>query len=116
MGIKTTTMEIGNLASEHVRSLVAEALRMEGNEDSIDSLAATIHKKTEGNALRFFYLQYLMFSVYKSEISELTLRGELVPHTLYSLDILVTDLFSELSNMNINGSISNNNTCSPNAF
>ena len=48
MGIEITKIKIGNLTLDSVTSLVAEALRTE--EDSmIESLATTVHSKTEGN-------------------------------------------------------------------
>ena len=47
-GVSITTLEIGNLSSENVKHLVAEALGMEGDEDAVDTLSATIHAKTEG--------------------------------------------------------------------
>ena len=50
MGIDITCLNIGNLSSTNVKSLVAEALGMEDDEDAVETLAATVHKKTEGNA------------------------------------------------------------------
>lgn len=47
LGVTTTTVNIGNLVSSHVKSLVADVLSMEDNEDAVSTLAATIrHKKT----------------------------------------------------------------------
>ena len=57
MGIELTTVRIGNLSADNVKSLVAEALGMEGDEDKVDALSSTVHKKTEGNA--FFVLMFL---------------------------------------------------------
>ena len=47
MGIEITTIKIGNLTLDSVTSLVAEALRTE--ESEVESLATTVHRKTEGN-------------------------------------------------------------------
>jgi len=49
MGIELTTIKIDNLTEGNVTSLVAEALRMEENEESIKTLASTVYSKTEGN-------------------------------------------------------------------
>ena len=57
MGIAVTTIAIGNLSADNVKSLVAEALGMEGEEDAVSTLALTVHDKTEGNA--FFVLLFL---------------------------------------------------------
>ena len=65
MGIKFTTISVGNLSLSNVTSLVAEALRMEDNEDAVKSLAETVHKKTDGNA--FFVLLFLR-SLYDEEL------------------------------------------------
>lgn len=54
MGIVITAIKVGNLSSHNVTSLVAEALGMEDDEKHVQTLAATVHKKTEGNA--FFML------------------------------------------------------------
>ena len=54
MGIVITAIKVGNLSSHNVTSLVAEALGMEDDEKYVQTLAATVHKKTEGNA--FFML------------------------------------------------------------
>ena len=50
MGIIITAIKIGNLTLENVTSLIAEALGMEDNEDAVKTLAATVHRKTDGNA------------------------------------------------------------------
>ena len=50
MGIKITAIKIGNLSVLNVKSLVADALGMEDNEDAVETLAKTVHKKTDGNA------------------------------------------------------------------
>lgn len=42
-------MNIGNLGPVHVKSLVADKLSMEDYEDAVSTLAATVHKKTDGN-------------------------------------------------------------------
>lgn len=65
MGIKITPIDIGNLSQESVKSLVAEALKMEDEEDEVETLAALIHKKTEGNV--FFVLTFLR-SLYDEEL------------------------------------------------
>ena len=57
MGIAITTIRVGNLSLTNVTSLIAEALGMEDNEDSVQPLATTVHKKTDGNA--FFVLMFL---------------------------------------------------------
>lgn len=57
MGIKITTIEVGNLPPADVKSLIADALRMEDDEDYVSFLATTIHRKTEGNP--FFVLAFL---------------------------------------------------------
>lgn len=64
MGSEITTIEVGNLPPANVKSLIAEALRMEDDEDSVSSLATTIHRKTEGNP--FFVLAFLR-SLYDEE-------------------------------------------------
>ena len=48
LGVSITTLETGNLSSVNVKYLVAEALRMSGDEDIVDTLTETIHAKTEG--------------------------------------------------------------------
>ena len=65
MGIIITAMKIGNLSLENVTSLVAEALGMEDNEDAVKNLAATVHRKTDGNA--FFVLMFLR-SLYDEDV------------------------------------------------
>ena len=65
MGIIITAIKIGNLSLENVTSLVAEALGMEDNEDAVKNLAATVHRKTDGNA--FFVLMFLR-SLYDEEV------------------------------------------------
>ena len=50
MNIAITEIRIGNLQPENVQSLVAEALGMEDDEDAVETLATTVHKKTDGNA------------------------------------------------------------------
>ena len=57
MGIAITTINIGNLTLASVTSLIAEALGMEDDEETVRPLAATVHKKTDGNA--FFVLMFL---------------------------------------------------------
>lgn len=56
-GVETTILEVGSLSLGHTQSLVADALRMEDNEEAVSTLAATIHKKTSGNA--FFVIVFL---------------------------------------------------------
>ena len=65
MGIGLTTVRIGNLSADNVKSLVAEALGMEGDEDRVDALAATVHKKTEGNA---FFVVLFLRSMYDEQL------------------------------------------------
>ena len=65
MGIIITAIKIGNLSLENVTSLVAEALGMEDNEGAVKNLAATVHRKTDGNA--FFVLMFLR-SLYDEEV------------------------------------------------
>ena len=48
--IDFTAINIGNLSTSDVTSLIAEALGMEDNEDSVKTLAAIVHRKTDGNA------------------------------------------------------------------
>ena len=48
MGIGLTAIQIGNLTLRNVTSLVAEALDID--EDAVKTLAATVYKKTNGNA------------------------------------------------------------------
>ena len=52
-----STINIGNLTPDIVKSLVAEAMGMEGDEDVVSTLATTVHQKTDGNA--FFVLMFL---------------------------------------------------------
>ena len=56
-GVETTILEIGNLSLSHTQSLVAEALRVEDNNEAVSTLATTIHRKTSGNP--FFVLLFL---------------------------------------------------------
>ena len=49
IGSSITTITLRNLDLRSVQSLVAEILRMENREDSIDALASIIHRKTGGN-------------------------------------------------------------------
>jgi len=65
MGIIITAIKIGNLSLVNVTSLVAEALGMEDNEGAVKNLAATVHRKTDGNA--FFVLMFLR-SLYDEEV------------------------------------------------
>jgi len=65
MGIIITAIKIGNLSLDNVTSLVAEALGMEDNEGAVKNLAATVHRKTDGNA--FFVLMFLR-SLYDEEV------------------------------------------------
>ena len=67
LGGKQTTINLGNLSSDNVQSLIAEALAMEDNEDAVETLAKTVHKKTEGNA--FFVLIFLR-SLHKEKLLE----------------------------------------------
>ena len=66
-GIRTTTLQVGNLSCHNVKSLIAEALRMEGNEDAVNALATTIHKKTDGVA---FYVLVFLKSIYDQDLLE----------------------------------------------
>jgi len=52
-----STINIGNLTPDNVKSLVAEAMGMEGDEDVVSTLAMVVHQKTDGNA--FFVLMFL---------------------------------------------------------
>ena len=63
--LTVTRIHIGNLSSDHVKSLVAEVLRMEDDEDAVSILAETVHAKTDGNA--FFVLMFLR-SIYEEEL------------------------------------------------
>ena len=65
MGIELTEIRIGNLSLDSVKSLVAEALGMEGDEDRVDALATTVHKKTEGNA---FFVVLFLRSMYDEQL------------------------------------------------
>jgi len=49
-GVDMTAIKIGNLSTSNVTSLIAEALGMEDNEDAVKTLAAIVHRKTNGNA------------------------------------------------------------------
>jgi len=49
-GVDMTAVKIGNLSTSNVTSLIAEALGMEDNEDAVKTLAAIVHRKTNGNA------------------------------------------------------------------
>ncbi|KAL9186731.1 hypothetical protein ACHAXT_005969 [Thalassiosira profunda] len=51
--------------ADNVKSLVAEALGIDGDEDKVDALATTVHNKTEGNA--FFVLMFLR-SLYDEQL------------------------------------------------
>lgn len=64
-GKRITTLEAGKLSCNNVRSLIAEALRMEGNEDAVTTLASTIYKKTDGVA---FYVLVFLKSIYDEDI------------------------------------------------
>lgn len=57
MGIAITAIKVGNLSTNEVTSLIAEALDMEDDEAAVKPLAAIVHKKTDGNA--FFVLMFL---------------------------------------------------------
>ncbi len=57
MNVSITEIKIGNLDVDNVIPLVAEALRMDDDDDKVKSLGKTIHKKTEGNP--FFVLIFL---------------------------------------------------------
>lgn len=50
MNVAITEIRTGNLLPKNVKSLVAEALGMEDEEDDVETLATTVHKKTDGNA------------------------------------------------------------------
>ena len=50
MSITMTEIKTGNLLPKNVKSLVAEALGMEDDEGAVETLAMTVHKKTDGNA------------------------------------------------------------------
>lgn len=63
--LSITSIQIGNLTSDDVTSLVAEAMGMEDNLDDVRTLANTIHKKTEGNA---FYVLVFLRSLYDDEL------------------------------------------------
>ena len=65
LGGKQTTINLGNLSSDNVQSLLAEALAMEDNEDAVETLAKIVHKKTSGNA--FFVLMFLR-SLHEEEL------------------------------------------------
>jgi len=54
-----TTINLKNLSPSNVMSLVADALRMEDDESALETLAKTVHKKTDGNA--FFVLMFLRY-------------------------------------------------------
>ena len=56
MGMAITTISIGNINLDNVKSIIAEALGMEDDDESIQPLAASVHKKT---SLPFFILMYL---------------------------------------------------------
>lgn len=57
MGNAITTLRLSNLEPQHVQSLIAEALRMEGNESAVEALANIVHKKTNGNP--FFVIMFM---------------------------------------------------------
>ena len=60
-----TKIKIGNLDVNNVTPLVAEALGMDYNDIEVESLAQTIHKKTDGNP--FFVLMFLR-SLYDEKV------------------------------------------------
>jgi len=70
LGSTITTIKVGNLERGTVTSLVAEVLRMEDKEGAVESLAAIVHQKTEGNA--FFILVFLT-SLYEDGLLEYNL-------------------------------------------
>ena len=65
MGTAITEINIGNLSLSTVTSLVAEALRMEDDEESVKELATTVHKKTDGNA---FFVLFFLQSLYGEQL------------------------------------------------
>lgn len=64
-GIKTTTLEVGNLSQDSVLALIAEVLRMDGHDDAVSTLATTIYKKTDGVA---FYVLVFLKSIYDEDM------------------------------------------------
>ena len=50
MNVAIMEIRTGNLLPKNVKCLVAEALGMEDAEDDVETLATTVHKKTDGNA------------------------------------------------------------------
>ena len=56
-GVEIITLTIGNLTLKDANALVAEALRMEDNEEAVLHLTTIIHRKTRGNV--FFVLVFL---------------------------------------------------------
>ena len=49
IGCSITTIRLRNLELKPVQSLVAEVLRMEDREDSVNGLASIVQRKTDGN-------------------------------------------------------------------
>ena len=49
IGSFITTIRLRNLELKPVQSLVAEVLRMEDREDSVNGLASVVQRKTDGN-------------------------------------------------------------------
>ena len=49
IGSLITTIRLRNLELKPVQSLVAEVLRMEDREDSVNGLASIVQRKTDGN-------------------------------------------------------------------
>ena len=72
LGLDIATIKVGNLSCSTVKSLIADALRMEDYEDEVESLATIIFKKTEGNA--FFVLIFLR-SLYDEELIQYIFCG-----------------------------------------
>ena len=49
-GVSITTINVKNLSPSEVALLVADVLKMEDYANEVATLAATVHKKTAGNA------------------------------------------------------------------
>ena len=65
LGLEITNIKVNNLDCSAEKSLVAEVLNMEDNEDKVESLATIIFNKTDGTA---FYVLAFLRSLYDEEL------------------------------------------------
>ena len=65
MEVSRIQINIGNLITNDVTSLAAEALRMDEDDSKVERLARIIHRKTEGNP---FFVSMFLISLYDDKI------------------------------------------------